>query len=312
LKKIAVEEHIYQDLLDQAPRLEERLKDMYEAGIDMQVLSFGIDYDETLEAPEAIANAKSINNALSKVVEKYPEKFAAFGVIAPQDLEASAKEFERAITQLGLKGIMTGPNMMGEFLDEQKYWCILEMAEKLDVPIYIHPNMPPANMIKPYMVYPVLVGAMWGFAAEAGLHAMRLICSGAFDKYPRLKIILGHMGESVPYCLWRMDNQWERLQEEKLPKLEGKLPKLKKPMYKPLKKPGEYFRRNFYVTTSGVFWPLALQFVDLALGADRILFAVDSPQESAIEAAQFIESAPISDDDREKICHLNAERLLKL
>jgi len=306
MRIIAVEEHISREGIKKE-KLEERLRDMDAAGIDMQVLGFGIEHDEILGIPEATIRAKNINNALSEIVEKYPEKFTAFASIIPQDPEASACELERAVQQLDLKGVMLGPDIRGMFLDMPEFGVLLEMAAKLDVPIYLHPNVPPPDMVSPYSVYPSLLGAMWGFMAEAGLHAMRLICSGVFDKYPNLKIILGHMGEGIPYYLWRIDNQWE-VSNQQLPVQAEK----GRPGSYCLKKPSEYFKKNFYLSTSGVFWPPVLQFVNSVLGPDRVLFATDYPLESAKEAAQFIVSAPINDRDKEKICHLNAEMLLKL
>ena len=193
---------------------------------------------------------------------------------------------------------------MGEYLDNKNFWPILEAASKLDVPIYIHPKFPPAEMLKPYLGYPGLSSAVLGFAADASLHAMRLILSGVFDKYPNLKIILGHMGEALPFWLWRMDS---RIKEE------IKQNEIAAKYYKDFKKnPSEYFKENFYVTTSGMFWHPALVFVCQVLGADRILFATDYPYESGKEAVEFLKTAPISKADKEKIAHKNAEKLFKL
>jgi predicted TIM-barrel fold metal-dependent hydrolase len=302
VKKIAIEEHVNEEDLN---HLEKRLKDMDEAGIDMQVLSF---FFPPREGVDATSMAKSANDRLAKVVEKYPKRFAAFAAIPLQNPDAAANELERAVKQLGFKGTLIPSNPGGgEYLDEQKYRVIFEMAQKLDMPVYIHPGGPSPDTMKPYLAYPVLSRAMWAFGAEAGLDAMRLICSGLFDKYPGLKIILGHMGEGIPYFLWRIDNRWLKEKDGQPGAWEadpigGKLKK----------KPSQYFKDNFYVSTSGMFWHPVLQFVCLVLGADRILFAADYPPESAMEAAQFIETAPISDSDKEKICHLNAEKLLRL
>jgi len=149
-------------------------------------------------------------------------------------------------------------------------------------------------MIKPYHGYPELSGAMWGYAAETGLHAMLLICSGVFDKYPDLKIVLGHMGEGLPYWLFRIDKKGPT-----------KVSKLKK-------KPSEYVKDNFFLTTSGMFYQPALICAYLGLGADNILFAVDYPAESSTEAVAFMDAAPIAPSDKEKIYHLNAEKLFKI
>lgn len=281
---------------------EERLRDMDEAGIDMQVLSFSFPGIEPFNALDGTAMARDINDELAEVVKRYPERFAGFAAIAPQDPMAAADELERAVKKLGFKGAVVNGNIRGEYLDDEKYWVIFERAEKLDVPIYIHPRAPSEDMIKPYSVWPVLALAGCGFAAEASLHALRLICRGVFDEYPGLKIILGHLGEGIPYWLWRLDSRWP--QDEKGIYV-GPSKKLEKT-------PSQYFKDNFYVTTSGMFWQPVIQFACSVLGTDKVLFATDYPYEVTEEAVQVIESMPMSDSDKEKICHLNAERLLRL
>jgi len=273
---------------------EGRLKIMDEAGINMQVLSLTIPGVQMLDVATGVALARKTNDKLSEIIGKYPERFAGLATVPPQAPDEAAKELERAVLKLGLKGAIINSHVKGEYLDDRKYWAIFQAAEKLDVPIYIHPQMPSPDLIKPYLAYPGLSAAFWGFGAEVGLHTARLICSGVFDEYPRLKIIIGHMGEALPYWLWRMDNFWRR----------GPLAKLKKPSI--------CMQENISITTSGMFWPPALMCAYLALGADRILFAVDHPYESSKEAVQFINSVPICDSDKEKICHLNAEKLLRL
>jgi predicted TIM-barrel fold metal-dependent hydrolase len=283
---------------------EGRLKEMDEAGVDMHVLSLSFPGVELFGASDGTSMARIVNDSLSEAVKRYPERFAGLAAIAPQDPDGAADELERAVSELDLKGAMITGNIQGEFLDEQKFWPIFERAEKLEVPIYIHAKMPPADMIKPYLTYPGLAAAMSGFAAEASLHAMRLICSGVFDKYPRLKIILGHMGEAIPFWLWRVDSRY--IQEKMSDPASAKF-------YENLQKtPSEYFKNNFYVTTSGMFWNPVLEFVSDVLGVDRVLFAIDYPYESSKEAVNFIDASPMSDTDKEKICHLNAEKLLRL
>jgi 2,3-dihydroxybenzoate decarboxylase len=196
---------------------------------------------------------------------------------------------------------MINSHIRGEYLDDRKYWVIFERAEKLNVPLYIHPRQPSPDMIKPFLTYPELASPAWGFAAETGLHAMRLICSGVFDKHPNLKIVLGHLGEALPWWLWRLDSRWIVVGRE-----EGAAPPLAQ------KKPSQYIKENFYVTTSGMLWHPALQCCYSALGADRILFAVDHPYESSRDAVQFLDTASICDGDKEKIYHVNAEKLLGL
>lgn len=300
IKKIAVEEHTGAEAT-----IDQRLRDMDEAGVDMHVTSgmmMGGGRGTTTTTAEIVASHKKANEALSKLVEKYPNRIAGYTSLPLQDPDAAAGELERAVKELGLKGPMIFSGDDG-YLDEKKFWVIYEMAEKLDVPIYVHPPGLTSEMKKPYNTYPILQHAMWGYAAGTGLQAMRLIVSGVFDKYPGLKIMLGHMGEALPYWLWRMDKHYvmdQAMIEKDAPGNDLK------------KKPSEYFLNNFYITTSGMFWHPVLQFAITAVGADRILFATDYPPESSVEAVQFIDSMPISDEDKNKICHLNAEKLLRI
>jgi 2,3-dihydroxybenzoate decarboxylase len=283
---------------------EGRLKRMDDAGIDMQVLSISFPGVELFNAADGTAMARSINDELSSAVKRYPERFAGLAAIAPQNPKTAADELERGVVKLGLKGAVVNGHIRGKYLDDQKYWVIFERAEKLDVPIYLHPKMPASNMIKPYLAYPGLASAMLGFAAESSLHAMRLILSGVFDKFSGLKIILGHLGEALPFWLWRIDSRWE---EEK------KGDPSSAAYYKNYQKsPAQCFRDNFYVTISGMFWEPVLQFVCSVLGSDKVMFATDYPYESSKLAAQFMESVQLNNADKEKICHRNAEALFKL
>lgn len=300
IKKIAVEEHVNEKDIE---IFDKRLKDMDDAGIDMQVISMSLGNVGDMDASRAISITGKANETLSKIVERYPGKFAGYTSLPLQDPDAAARELVRAVKELGLKGPMIYAGEFGGYADEKRYWGIYETAEKLDVPVYVHPGAIMPDMSKPYNTYPILSYAMWGFAAATGLHAMRLICSGVFDKYPGLKVMLGHLGEGIPFWLWRMDKHWisdRGLLAKDSPGLDLK------------KKPSQYFKENFYVTTSGMYWEPVFSFVNSVLGPDRILFAADYPPESALEASQFIDSIPLNDGDKEKVFHLNAEHLLKL
>ena len=303
IKKIAVEEHFTKEGVSQ---IADRLKDMDNAGIDMQVLSATLMPGDKSTAAEANAWAIETNNAFARVIEKYPTRFASFAAVALHEPQEAAHELERAVTQLGFKGALIGAEDR-TFLDDPEYWPFLETAEKLGVPIYLHPKVPGKDMVNPYLKYPILSRSMWGFAAESSLHALRLILGGMFEKYPRLQIILGHLGESIPFQLWRLDNRWTNEKDGRAGMFaeDPSAANMKK-------KPSEYFKEHFYVSTSGMFWEPALQLVHAAMGPDRILFAVDYSAESNMEAVKFIESVKLSNEDREKICHGNAERLLKL
>ncbi|MFH1031559.1 MAG: amidohydrolase family protein [Chloroflexota bacterium] len=290
-----------------------RLKDMDEAGIDTQVLSFNTNVDY-LDAEEAIKLTKKVNDLFAAAIKKNPERFVGFAAVYLRDPKAAADELERAVKQLGFKGTMILSHCNGEFLDGKKYWPFFARAAKLNAPVYIHPVRPPLERVKQYAGYRELAGPMWGFAAETGLTAMRLICSGIFDEYPNLKIILGHMGEALPFWMTRLDNRMlSRAYGSSLTNLEVKRGVDGTRLSDKLKKlPSQYIRDNFFITISGMQSNPALICALLALGADKILFAVDYPFEENKETVDFMEQAPISEGDKEKIYHLNAEKLFKL
>jgi 5-carboxyvanillate decarboxylase len=274
-----------------------RLEVMEKYGLDTQVLSLVSPGVQVFETGTSTILAREYNNRLAAAAKEHSKRFVGLACLAPQNPNDAADELERAVRELGFKGGIINSHTKGEYLDDKKYWVIFERAQKLDVPIYLHPRGPSPDMMKPFTGYPMLDSAMWGFTAEAGLHSMRLICSGLFDEFPRLKIVLGHLGETIPFILARIDNRWSVA-----------------PFPKKLKKlPGQYFKENFLVTTSGMNEePAALIFTISALGADNIMFAVDYPMEDAGDAVRFIDTVPISDIDREKICHLNAERVFSM
>jgi 5-carboxyvanillate decarboxylase len=276
---------------------ETRLKDMDAAGISMQILSCNDNFDH-LNAADAAMVSRKLNNDLSVAVRKHPDRFAGLATLAPVDPAAAADELERVVKKLGLKGALMLPHVRGEFIDEKKYWPIFRRAAELGVPIYLHPTYPSPDRLKQYDPYPEIGAALWGYGAEAGLAAVRLICSGVFDEYPGLTIILGHLGEALPFWMWRLDNRLQHPTHTTSP-LKNKLKRL----------PSEYIRDNFFFTTSGMLSQAAFLCTQLAVGADRILFAVDYPHEQSQETINFLDTAAISERDREKIYHLNAEKL---
>ena len=275
---------------------QKRISDMDRAGIDIQVLSLSNPGVELFGIRDGERMAKETNDELATLMQKYPKRFLGFAALSPEDPCGAAAELERAVKELGFKGANINSHIKGEYLDDEKYWVIFEKAQELGVPISIHPREPSPDMVKPYSKYPVLLGAALGFGAEVSLHVMRLICSGVFDAYPNLKILLGHLGEGLPFWMWRLDNRWS------LSPLSKKL----------CKKPGEYFRDNIFVTTSGMFSTPAFMCVHAALGVNNILFAVDYPYESNEIAVDFIEALPIPPGDKEKVYHLNTEKLLNI
>jgi 2,3-dihydroxybenzoate decarboxylase len=237
---------------------------------------------------------------LAKVVKRHPDRFVGLACIAPQSPDEAADELERAVSELGMKGVNIESHARNEYLDSKKYRSIFKRAEKLDVPIYLHPEIPSTSILKGYADdYGFeLAGPPHGYGADLALHSMRLIYSGLFDEYPKLKIILGHMGEGLPFWLTRMDAYWIKPWKGKKPRIE--------------KRPSDYVKTNFTITISGMFFVPAFLCSYLALGADRIAFAVDYPYERTEEAVRFIKEAPISELDKERICYSNAARLLKL
>ena len=277
-----------------------RIKEMDAAGIDMQVISLTNPNVQLFETAEGTIWARKVNDEVSGILREYPGRFIGLATVAPQSPDEAAAELERAVTELGFKGVVVQSHARNEYLDDKKYWPIFERAEKFDVPVYIHPIVPSTSILKPFSDYGYpLAGPILGFAFDVALHVMRLIYSGLFDRYPDLKIILGHLGEGLPYWLPRLDFYWEKKwMGSKRPPISAR--------------PSDYLKRNFTVTTSGIFFQPALMCSYLALGAERIAFAVDYPYEDIGEALQCIKEAPFCDTDKEKIYHLNAEKLFKL
>jgi 2,3-dihydroxybenzoate decarboxylase len=278
---------------------ESRIKEMDRDGIDVQVISLTNPNVQLFEEREGVIWAERVNNELSTVINKYPDRYIGLATVAPQNPHGAAREIERAVKQLGLKGVVLQSHARNEYLDNKKYWPLFEQAETLDVPIYLHPIAPSTSILEPYAEYGFpLAGPILGFAADVSLHVMRLIYGGLFDQYPNLKIILGHLGEGLPYWFPRLDFYWHK-------KWVGKGPGIKR-------KPSDYLKDNFMITTSGIFFQPAFMCAFLAMGADKIAFAVDYPYEQNREALAFMKEAPICDEDKEKIYHLNAEKLFKL
>jgi predicted TIM-barrel fold metal-dependent hydrolase len=274
-----------------------RLARMDAHGVDVQVLSFGSPGCQAFEADVAIPMARDANDRLAEAVGKHPARFAGFAALPTAEPKAAADELERCVTKLGFKGAMIHSHQRGEFLDASKYRVMWERAEKLGVPVYLHPALPHPDAVKAYFDgYEELARAPWGFAVDTSCHFLRLVFSGLFDAHPKLKIILGHLGEMLPFAMHRLnDHSWAA----------AKRRGLKKP-------PIDYLRDNMVVTTSGNWFEPAFVCTLLALGADNILFAIDWPYESNETGMAFFRGLSISEADRAKIAHLNAERLLRL
>lgn len=282
-----------------------RLALMDEYGIEMMLLS--------LNAPavQAIADntradeiARKANDYLAEQVQKRPDRFQGLAALAMQDPELAARELERCVKDLGFRGALVngfsqvGDAQTGVYYDLPHYRPFWAVVERLDVPFYLHPRNPLPPDARIYDGHPWLLGPIWAFGQETAVHALRLMASGLFDAHPRLQIILGHMGENLPYAMWRVDNAnaW-------IPNRNGW------PAKKPL---SEYFSRNFYLTTSGNFRTQALINAMLEIGADRIMFSTDWPFENIDHAANWFDNCAISESDRAKIGRGNARRLFRL
>ncbi|WP_294075875.1 amidohydrolase family protein [Sphingomonas sp.] len=274
-----------------------RIADMDRAGVSMQVLLLNSPGVQIFEAGQGAELARLANDRAAGWMRQWPDRFAPLAAFAPQDPDGAAQELERAVRSLGFKGGIVNSSTNDRYLSDTRYWPILEAAEALDVPIYLHPREPRADMLKPYLEQN-LQGAVWGYAAEAGLHAMSMIMAGVFDHFPKLKIVLGHNGEGIPFYLDRIDNRYMAMNR-------GGTGKLKR-------RPSAYFRENFYVTTSGTNWAPAVRLCQEVLGADRVLFAIDYPFEDGPEAVRRADAIGMNRADSALFFHANAERVFKI
>ncbi len=281
------------------PRLldleKERLRDMDENGVDMHLLSLTAPGVQMFDADTATELAALANDKLAAVIKRHPKRFAGLATFAPQSPKRAAKEMERAIEKLKLNGFIVNSHTYNEYLDYPKFFPILEAAEALDACIYIHPRAASDGMCAPFRDYG-LDSAQWGYGLEVSTHAVRMMVSGLFDRFPKLKICIGHMGEAVQFWLWRLDYMNKNAQSR------GSAPKTKLT-------PSEYFKRNFVITTSGQESHLALDFSIKALGIDNVMWAIDSPYQPSAPAVKFMDTAPVSAAEREKLYHGNAERI---
>jgi predicted TIM-barrel fold metal-dependent hydrolase len=289
-------EQMGHDIIEQNMDLgAKRLAHMDAHGVDVQVLSFGSPGPQVFAADVAIPMARDANDRLHATVKAHPTRFAGFATLPTADPRAAVEELERCVTKLGFQGAMIHGHQQGEFLDARKYWPIWHRAEQLGVPVYLHPALPHPDAVKAYFDgYEELARAPWGFAVDTSCHFLRLVFAGVFDAYPRLKIILGHLGEGLPFAMHRMnEHSWAAAKRRGLKR-----------------QPIDYLRDNLVVTTSGNWFEPAFVCTLLALGADNILFAIDWPYEANKTGMEFLRALSISDADREKVAHRNAERLL--
>jgi 2,3-dihydroxybenzoate decarboxylase/5-carboxyvanillate decarboxylase len=289
------ERPVLEDLLDVE---NERLAEMDRLGVDMQVLSVTSPGVQILDADTACDVSEIINDRLSDIVRRRPDRFAGLAAFAPHAPKRAAREIERAIGRLGLNGLIVNSHTNNEYLDDPKFYPILEAAEAHDATLYIHPRAPSDLMAGALQSYGI-ESAMWGYGVEVGTHVVRLMASGVFDRFPKLRICIGHMGEAIPFWLWRINNINAKGQRA------GLCPKTELSMQ-------EYFLRNVYITTSGMEDPLALEYSIRKLGADRVLWAIDYPYEASASATKFIEDAPLDPEVKKKVAYKNAEALFHI
>jgi 2,3-dihydroxybenzoate decarboxylase len=278
-----------------------RIADMDATGIDMQIISLTSPGVQVLKTDAAVAMARLANDQLAEAIRRHPTRFAGLVAIAPQDPAEAAKEIERGVTKLGMKGVIINSHTQGEYLDNPKFWPIFEAAEALRTPVYLHPNTPPPKMIDPFLESG-LDGAIYGFAVETGLHALRIITSGVFDRFPNMNMILGHLGEALPFWMFRLDYMHR-----------GTVMSKRYDFMKPLqKKISDYLRENIYYTTSGMAWEPAISFTQSVVGMDRVMYAMDYPYEYVADEVRTQDALPISDADKKKFYQTTAERVFKL
>jgi predicted TIM-barrel fold metal-dependent hydrolase len=274
-----------------------RIREMDEAGIDIQVLSHTAPSVHKLEPELAVRLARAANDRLHQTVLAHSGRFAAFAALPTPDPRAAADELERAVTELGFKGAMVHGLTRGRFLDDEMFWPVFQRAAALDVPLYIHPAIPHPAVMEVYFKdyaqsWPMFPRAAWGFTMETATQAIRLVLSGVLEKYGT-KIILGHLGEGLPFLLWRIDHSLKRAGGRSRPFRDS-------------------FCEHFYITTSGFFSNPALLCSVMEMGIDRIMFSVDYPFVENSLATDWIEKIPLCREDREKLLNGNAKRLLKL
>lgn len=318
--KIAVEEHFvpagleelisgvgwsaedWRRVVDRLRDVDRRLEEMDRLGIEVAILSLGaFGIQDVVEAPRAVELARRANDALAELVREHPTRLAGLAALPLQDAAAAADELERAVTDLDLRGALVngyssvGNLDAGAYYDADEYMPFWERVEGLGVPFYLHPRNPLPGQRRIYEGRSELLGPTWAFAVETGTHALRLITSGLFDRFPGLTIVLGHLGEFLPFAVNRLEQRIAHIPHVKLDR-----------------PPTQVLRENFFVTTSGNNHTASLVGAALELGADRLLFAADYPFEEMADGAEWFDTVPIAELDRLKIGRTNAERLFRL
>ena len=278
-----------------------RLQHMDECGIDKQVIALTSPGVQVMDKVTAVSFSQLANDQLAQAIRDHPTRFVGMIAVAPQDPAAAAKEIERGVNHLGMNSVIINSHTQGEYLSDPKFWEIFEAAEAHDVPIYLHPNSLPANMIGSFQDCG-LDGAIYGFGVETGLHAMRIITAGVFDRFPKLQLIIGHMGEALPFWAYRLDYMHQATVRSQ-----------RYESVKPIKKkPSDYLKENFYITNSGVAWEPAIKFSQELLGVDRVLYAMDYPYQYQRDEVVAMDKMSMSAEDKRKFFQSNAEKVFKI
>ena len=278
-----------------------RLAHMDAAGVDKAVLSLTAPGVQIMTRDNAVGFSVDTNDQLAEACKRHPDRFVGLAAAPPQDPAHAAGEIQRGVTKLGLKGVIMNSHTRGEYLDDEKFWPIFEAAEALDVPIYLHPTGMSRDVAKPF-VESGLDGAIYGFAVETGLHMLRIITRGVFDRFPKLKFVVGHLGEALPFWLFRLDYMHEACVRSN-----------RYESMKPLKrKVSDYMRDNVYVTSSGTGWEPAVTFCQQVLGVDNVMYAMDYPYQYNVAEVVAQDAMQIAPSDKKKFYQTNAERVFKM
>ena len=278
---------------------EHRIPLMDKFGVDIQVLSAGGgSIQNDINSQRAVDNAKFCNDFVYDVIKKYPKRFLGFGILAMQDVQQSLKELERCKKELGFVGIMLHGATNFSYYDEVQYYPIWEKLQEYNFPLYLHVGSPEADQIRIYDGYPEILGNTWNWGVVGGTHALRIIFGGIFERFPNAHLILGHMGESLPYVLGRADEGYDCRNVKKIKGLPHE--------------PSYYFKKNVYITTSGKYYPEAMTCAVKAIGPEHILFANDYPHYPLEDSIRHIEECDLSPDQLDLILHKSAEKLFQL
>ena len=279
----------------------ERIADMDAAGVDHQILALTAPGTNVLDPATGRSMATLANDVAAQAVRDHPSRFTALAAVAWQDPDTAVAELERAVTRLGMCGVIANSHVMGTYLDDQRFWPVLEAAERLDVPVYLHPNTPNDRMVEP-LYEAGLDGAIYGFAVETGMHLLRIITSGVFDRFPRLRLVVGHLGEALPFWLPRLDH-FHAAQVAS-----GRYPAMKALQLRP----SDYLRRNVWYTTSGMAWQPGIMFVRDVVGADRVLYAMDYPYQYVADEVRHQDELPLDAVEKREFFEGIAIRLFHL